>query len=75
MNKKAEELLSKNQVAKRILSNKSFYEKQIVKYKKLEKKDKDDFVKGLDSGVQIGFKSAAYNCKILLDSMLVGEVN
>lgn len=71
MNKKAEELLKENSyIAKIMIKDKKRYENQIAREKKLEKKEKDDFGKGLKGGVQIGLQIAASNCKRTLELML-----
>lgn len=75
MNKKAEKLLERrNIVARQILGDKKFYENRIAKEKKEEEKEINDFNRGLNSGMEIGLNVAAYNCKRLLELMLLGEV-
>ncbi|WP_352404481.1 hypothetical protein [Sporanaerobacter acetigenes] len=70
MNKKAEELLKRNSITKLLLKDKKRYENQIARQKELEKSEENDYCKGLNGGVQIGFHIAAVNCKRTLELML-----
>jgi len=74
VNKRAEELLGNNLIARQILRDKKLYENQIAKQKKQQKEEEDVYRCGLSGGVQIGFNIAAYNCKRLLESILLREV-
>ncbi len=71
MNKKAEEYLwFKSSVARKLMADKEFYEKSIERESGLKTAVKNDFVRGVEAGVAIGFKFAARDIKTTLRLLL-----
>lgn len=72
MNKKAEEyLMKKGLIAIDVLITKKHYEEEIVTNIKYRNRAADEFIKGLHTGLIMGYKNVARHCKGTLERMLI----